>query len=158
MPIYMKIEGIDGPVTAKGHEKWFECSSFQFGVNRHITSAVGVGANREASRPNVSEITVTKLLDDSSPMLFQTVCYGQTKKIDIDFVRTDQQKFETYMKFTLTEAIISGYSTSSGGDRPTESLSLNFTKIELAYTGTDAKLTAKGAARAMYNLAEGVGG
>jgi hypothetical protein len=30
--------------------------------------------------------------------------------------------------------LLSGWSMSSGGDRPTESLSLNFTKIEFRYT------------------------
>jgi type VI secretion system secreted protein Hcp len=35
--------------------------------------------------------------------------------------------------------MISSYSASSGGDRPSESFSLNFTKIEYKYTPFDDK-------------------
>ena len=31
MPIFMKFEGVDGNVTAKGYEKWIEVQSMQFG-------------------------------------------------------------------------------------------------------------------------------
>ncbi len=32
MPIYMNVEGIPPDVTAEGHEKWIEVSSFQFNI------------------------------------------------------------------------------------------------------------------------------
>jgi type VI secretion system secreted protein Hcp len=37
----------------------------------------------------------------------------------------------------LEEAIVSSYSASSGGDRPSESFSLNFTKISYQYDKFD---------------------
>jgi len=42
------------------------------------------------------------------------------------------------MEYTLTNTMISGWSTSSGGDRPSESISLNFTKIQVDPTTIDA--------------------
>ena len=44
--------------------------------------------------------------------------------------RDEQQGiFGGYLSIELENAMISNYSVSSGGDRPTESLALNFTKI-----------------------------
>src|SRR5262245_49648230 len=133
MPIYMKIDGIDGSVTAEGHKKWIELESCQLGVNRHVTNATGRGTNREASAPAVSEIVVTKYLDCSSTGLFKLALWGEGKKVNIDFTKTDQNKFENYLQVELENTLISSYSNSghggTGHDRPMESMSLNFSKI-----------------------------
>ena len=36
----------------------------------------------------------------------------------------------TYLKYELESTMISGYSITGGGDRPSESLSLNFVKVK----------------------------
>ena len=71
MPIYMQIDGFEGSVTAKGHEKWIELESCQLGVQRKVTNPTGRGANREAAVPKVSEIVVTKHQDCASSALFK---------------------------------------------------------------------------------------
>ena len=43
-------------------------------------------------------------------------------------------KTQIYMEFILGEPIISSYSLSSGGDRPTESFAINFVKFHTKYT------------------------
>jgi type VI secretion system secreted protein Hcp len=60
------------------------------------------------------------------------------KTVNIDFCKTDTSKPEPYLQFTLTNCLVSGYSLSSGGDRPTESVQLNFTKVEFKNTGMGA--------------------
>ena len=50
-------------------------------------------------------------------------------KVVIDFVKTDKGNLVKYLTFELEDTMISGYSISSGGDRPSESLSLNFNAI-----------------------------
>jgi type VI secretion system secreted protein Hcp len=54
--------------------------------------------------------------------------------------------------------MVSGYSISSGGDRPTESVSLNFTKItyEIAQGAVDGVL--QDPKIGWYDLAEAKGG
>lgn len=132
MPIYMKYNdgAVKGDVTAEGHEAWIEVNSFQWGVGRGISSPTGASADRESSAPSVSEIVVTKPSDLASPKLLNEALQGEGVKVEIDFCKTDAGVLEVYMKYTLEDAMISGYSLSSGGDRPTESLSLNFTKVE----------------------------
>ena len=133
MAIYLKIGDIKGNVTATGHEDWIECNSLQFGIGRAIPMAVGTQTNREASHPSLSEVTVSKVMDDSSPYLFQESVIGESKPIQIHVTKTGAGQLESIVEYTLDAALVSSYSLSSGGDQPSESLSLAFTKIEMKY-------------------------
>jgi type VI secretion system secreted protein Hcp len=140
MAIYMKYGAIDGPVTTGGFIKWIELNSFQFGVGRGIGSAARSETNREASEPSLSEIVVTKSTDIASNKLFADAVGGtMDSKVTIKFTTTTKDKVETFLTYELTDTGLSGYSISSGGDRPSESLSLNFTKVMITFVGTDAK-------------------
>jgi len=136
-PIYMNYDNLNikGDVTAEGHLNWIELNSFQWGVGRAISSPTSGGA-REASAPSVSEITITKVLDRSSPSLLQEALAGEGKPVVIDFVKTGGGTGApfTYIEYTLDNVLISKYSISSGGDQPTESISLSFTKVQFAFT------------------------
>lgn len=140
MPIYMKYNAgaIKGDVTADGHVDWIELGSFQWGVGRGISSPTGASADRESSAPSISEITVTKSMDKSSFALLNEALQGEGVVVQIDLCKTDKGVLVTYVTYTLTNTMISGYSVSSGGDQPSESLSLNFTKVEYKYLGRDA--------------------
>jgi type VI secretion system secreted protein Hcp len=139
MPIYMNYNDIKGDVTADGHVGWVELNSFQWGVGRGISSPTGASADRESSAPSVSEIVVTKATDVSSTKFLNESYQGEGQKVVIDFCKTDKGVLEVYMEYTLEDCMISGYSLSSGGDRPSESLSLNFTKIEFKNIGMKDK-------------------
>ena len=136
MAIYLHVEGLEGDVTAAGHEGWIECDSFQWGVGRGITTPTGSSQERESTAPSVSEVTVVKNMDKCTPKLFEQSCVGTSKLIKIDLVQTGEQ-LETYMAYELTDGLISGYSVSAGAEKPTESISFNFTKIEMKYTPYD---------------------
>ena len=146
MPIYMKYGDIKGDVTAEGHkgtDGWVEVNSFQFGIGRGISSPTGGSDDRESSAPSVSEIVVTKPMDSSSYRWFEESLWGEGQDVVIDFCKTDKDKLEVYATYTLEDCMVSGFSTSSGGDRPTESISLNFTKIVYGFNQMDKK-NAKG--------------
>lgn len=152
MAIYLKFEGIDGEVTQDDHKKWIEVESLQWGVGRGISTPTGSTANRESSEPSVSEVVVTKTLDASSSKLFTESVTGKTgKKVEIHLVSTGNPG-TTYTEYTLTNGLISGYSLSSGGDRPSESISINFTKIEFKFTPFDDKHKAGTPVTVNYDL------
>jgi type VI secretion system secreted protein Hcp len=128
---------IKGDVTDTNHQKWIELSSFQWGVGRGIGSATSGPASRESSIPSISEITVTKRMDSASPGLWTDSVAGQLNStVNIVFTTTDQGDTKEFLKYELSNTGLSGYSLSSGGDMPTESLSLNFTKISWTFTST----------------------
>lgn len=154
MAIYVKYDGIEGDVTHESHKNWIDVSSLQFGVGRAISTPSGRAANRESSEPSISEITMTRELDKSSPKLFIEAVTGKVgRKVQIDFVSTGSPG-NIYLTYTLTDTMVSGYSVSANGnDRPTESISLNFAKIEMKYTPHDANHKAQAPIAAFYDLA-----
>ena len=110
MAIYLKLGDIKGNVTADGHDKWIECASIQWGVGRSIYTPTGAAANREASAPSVSEVTLSKTLDDASIPLFQKATTAKKEdavKAEIHITKTGE-KLENLMEYTLHNTMISG--------------------------------------------------
>ena len=133
MAIYLKFDGIDGDATHDEHKKWITVESLNWGVGRAISTPVGSTKNREASEPSVAEVTIAKQMDTASVYLFQESCTGQKgKEVKIHLVSTGSPG-KTYLEYTLSDTLVSGYSVSSGGDRPSESVTLNFNKVEMKY-------------------------
>src|SRR5215203_4472158 len=138
MAIYMKYGSIKGPVTTDGFKDWIELESFHWGASRHIGTAARGSTSREHSEPTLAEVTVTKRTDVASPKLFLDSVAGKLdSKVEIKFTTTTKGKVETFLAYKLDNTGVSGYSLSSGGDMPMESLSLNFTKITQSFTGHD---------------------
>jgi type VI secretion system secreted protein Hcp len=138
--VYLKYgDKIKGEVTSEGHKEWIELTSCQFGTGRALGSPTGTAAGRETGSVNISEIVCTKVNDVASEPLFRESLDGKAQLATIHFTKSnDSGGFEAYTEQKLTECLISGYSLSSGGDKPTESLSLNFTKVEYRYIPNDA--------------------
>lgn len=156
MPIYIKYGDIKGDVTAEGHkgaDGWVEVNSFQFGVGRGISSPTGGSEDRESSAPSLSEIVVTKPMDVSSYSWLEESLWGEGQSVTIDFVKTDKDKLEVYCSYKLENAMVSGYSVSSGGDRPTESISINFTKILYEFFPMGAKNSAGSPMKTGWDIA-----
>jgi type VI secretion system secreted protein Hcp len=134
MPIYMKFEGIDGEVTATGHEKWIELDSFSFGVTNPSTRATG-GAG--AGKASFQDIHIVKHTDAASPKLMLACVSGTTiNPVQIDFVKADSTT--PYLKYVLEDVLVSGFQWGGSQDAndtvPAESVGINFAKIEIDYT------------------------
>lgn len=154
MAIFLKYGSINGETTQLTHKQWIEINSIQWGVGRGISSGVGGGSKREATAPSVSEITLTKTFDISSPLLLKEALGGKAVEVKIDLTQTDNNgRHVAYQKYVLTDTLISGYSISSGGDRPSESLSLNFTKIDSEYLNIDDKFATKTTGHVVFDIA-----
>ena len=140
---------IKGASQVDGHKDWVVVDSLQFGVGRSITS-VGGGSDRETSNPSFAEITCTKSTDiASADLYFQAVAGKSLGKCEIHFVQTSgtDSKGQVYLILELDEAIVSSYSVSSGGERPSESFSINFTKISYQYNAYDGDKVTTGTAK-----------
>jgi type VI secretion system secreted protein Hcp len=155
MAIYMKYGALEGEVTAEGYDKWVELESLQWGVGRGISAPSAGGASkREASAPSISEVTVSKTFDAFSPLALKESVGGKGSEVKIHITRTDASgKHVAFQKYVLTDVMMSGYSISSGGDRPSESISLNFTKFDSEYLKVDSKFKATTTGHVIYDFA-----
>lgn len=136
MPLYMKYGKIEGEATQSGFEKWIPINNFQFGAGRSVYTPLGDAGRRESSSATVSEVTVVKTTDKSSTSILKESIFntkGEDCQIKITRQKSDGAE-DTYLEFKLSNTIISSFQISSSGERPTESLSLNFVELEMAYT------------------------
>jgi type VI secretion system secreted protein Hcp len=140
--IYWKPEkSAKGDATEKGHADWIKVDAVSLSAGRTIHTLMGRVSDRQADPGHVSEMTITKEMDTASMNLFKATCVGAGEKMEIDVTRagTTQDAAEiVYLKYTLENALITGYSFNSTGNKPSETLTLNFTKITMAYTPQDA--------------------
>jgi type VI secretion system secreted protein Hcp len=160
MTTYMQIDGIQGDVTAKGHENWIAINDFNFGVKRTLSTDPGRIADRESTRPSISEVTLIKKMDKSSPLLFSESCVGKAKPtVKIHCCQTDNS-LNPYAEITLNNVIVSGYHVSSNQNAsshyPHENITLNFDKIELRYIPYDSQNQAQSPIPAGYDLKQAV--
>jgi len=134
VPIYMNFEGIPGSVTSVGYDKWIELQSCSTGLSRKVATTVGAAGERESGQPNFADITITKEQDNSTGKLLKE-CVSNTrgKKVQIDFVTTDRNRYAPVMKIELVGVIITSQALSGHGETNhgpiLENYTLSFTKI-----------------------------
>ncbi len=154
MAVYIEYEGILGNVTAEGFVDHLLVSSISFGVGRGISMEPGNMANREATRPSLSEITFTKNADNSSTSLFKESVTGAAGKlVKIKFVQTGAEAVTQYMDYELEDCLVSGYSLSADGDSdPVETITLSYAKLMVNYHDFDKANAGKSPQRVGYDL------
>ncbi|RZS76742.1 type VI secretion system secreted protein Hcp [Phyllobacterium myrsinacearum] len=153
MPIYLQIDGIQGDATQETHKRWMDIEAIHWNVGRKMSTSAGSAANREASEPTISEVVLTKVSDSSPTKLFQEAVSGSSGKLATIHLVTTGNPGQTYIEYKLTNTLIANYSVDSNGDRPIETLRLNFTKMEVKYTPYDANQSPQSPMIASYDLA-----
>lgn len=135
---FLAIDGIEGESTDASHPKTIEIESWSFGETQSSTISGGGGGAGKVSMQDFH--FVTKTVDKSSPKLFLAGATGEHIKDATLYVRKAGSSSD-YLVIKLTDILVSSYQTggSGGSDIPTESVSLNFAKIQVSYTGMDAE-------------------
>jgi len=83
-------------------------------------AASGLATGKRMHKP----FTITKEIDKSSPLLSEACASGKHfQEVDVDLASGG--------KYKLTDVMISSDTKSSGGDRPMESISFTYQKIEM---------------------------
>lgn len=133
--IVMQVTGIPGDSKVTDHKDWIDLDTYQIGMSVGITTS---GGTVNVTQPSFADITLGKGLDKSSvPTALKLASGKSVPKVVIEFL-TPGSKPAVYYRITLTEAYFSNQSTSSGGDTPTESLSIFYSTILWEYYPVDA--------------------
>jgi len=94
-----------------------------------LSGQVGIGAAINQPSPpsvaSVSEFVFTKQLDINSHWFQLAILKGQSIS-SIEFKYYTSGSAIPYLSYRFRGVYVSGYTSSSGGDRPTESVSVNF--------------------------------
>jgi len=157
MAIFLNFNGKKpkGNVTANGYEGWIKLDDFQFAVSRGISMESGNTSNREVTYPDISEVTISKIMDGASTGLFKEALAGSKGcTVSIDIVKTGADSIEKYVSYELEECLLSNYDMDVySNSAPVENITISFATITMTYTAGDR--TNKGATpeRVGYDLA-----
>lgn len=128
--MFMKIDGVDGESQKVGHVNEIDVLSWSWGMSQSATVA-GAGGGKAS----VHDFTITKLTDKSTPNLMLDLLSGKHITDATFVIRKSGEKPLEYLQIKMTDVIISSINMggSSGDDRPTETVTLNFAKFEVQY-------------------------
>lgn len=150
--IALKFETqIKGTCTEASHKDQIVIDSYTFGACRYVAMKDG---ERETGVAQVSELTLTKSTDISSPDLFLQACNGKSLGIaTLSVLQTggSTEQAQEYLIITLSDALVTSYLIEGFAGRPTERIHVSFTKIQFEYVEFDGK-TKKAPVKKIYNL------
>jgi type VI secretion system secreted protein Hcp len=130
---YLVIDGRPGPSTSK--QDAIDILSFSFGATQ--TSVIGSGSSggeARSGRASVHDVTVMKVVDKVSPLLFDDCVTGNfLKKVDIIYDKPMGDDQQDYYKIHMEDALITSIQHSGSNENPMESISFAFSKIKVSY-------------------------
>jgi len=136
--MFLKLDGVAGEATAKGHKDEIEVLSFSWGVSH--AAPIAHTDRRRAGRAQVSDINFTMRNGKASPTLMLACASGRHLKEGLFVIeKAGEQPFQFY-KVSIADVLVTSYHVGgSESEVPIESFSLNFRKLELTETVQDAK-------------------
>lgn len=130
---YLIVDGRPGPSTSKSGA--IDILSFSFGASQ--TAVIGAGSSggeARSGRANVQDVTIMKVADKTSPLLFDDCVTGNyLKKVDIIYDKPMGDSQEDYFKIHMEDALITSIQISGSSENPVESISFAFSKIKVSY-------------------------
>jgi|SRR5208283_2130778 len=133
--MFLELDGVDGESQDKTFTNKIDVLSFSWGVSNAASGHLGSGSGTGIA--NVSDLTVSKYVDKSTNKLIY-FCYNGKHvgngKLHVRKAGGDD-KVE-YLTYEMTEVFITNFSqsdSSGGGDLASESVTLNFSKVDIKY-------------------------
>jgi type VI secretion system secreted protein Hcp len=127
---FLKLEGVPGEAIATGHKDEIIIDSFSMGVSR--PAATG---GTQTGRAQFTDISFSHRLDKASPILMLRCAQGTHIPTAVLTCRTIGARVDDFYIIRLTDVVVTSVSIggAAGGDRPTETFSLNYARIEWEY-------------------------
>jgi type VI secretion system secreted protein Hcp len=134
---FLKIDGIEGESTDAKHVGWLDVDSWSWGENQPLQPATGSGGG--AGKVHFRDFAFTTRVSKASPKLFLACASGQHLKQAQLVGRKAGKEQQEFLTWTFSDVLVSGYET--GGTEqalPMDSVSLNFSKVSVAYKAQKA--------------------
>lgn len=141
---FLKIDGIKGESSDSVHSETIEISSWSWGASNPVSTGSGGGTGKVS----MQDFHFVCSHDKSSPLLMLACAQGNhipkatlyVRKQGSDPTGTSQD----YLEITLEDVLVSSFSSQAPSPvpgaphgEPTQSISLNFTKITYDYAPAD---------------------
>lgn len=129
----LKIKDVDGESQIEGKSGWIDVMSYSLGASN--PSSVGSGSGSGAGKVSISSLSIQKVMDKSTPILFLKCCSGKHFDEAELIVREAGDKPVEYLKHKFKQVYIDSISwgAAGGGGKPSESLSISFAEVTMEY-------------------------
>ena len=155
---FLKLTGVTGESQKENHTGEIDLMSFSWGASNG--SSVGTGTGVSVGKVAVSDFSVMKATDSSSPPLFQKCCDGSVIATGVVTLQRQVSGTATpYLVYTFTNVYVTSlqWSGSGGaGDAPMESVSFCFEVGTVDYTPQKDDGTAGNAIHGGWDVGQNV--
>jgi type VI secretion system secreted protein Hcp len=128
LDMFLKLDGIAGESTNKGHKDEIEVLSFSWGVSN--SSEIGAQGRRRG-RSTPSDINFVMRSNKATPLLFKACATGRHLKQGLFVIeKAGEQPFAFY-KVTLTDVLVSSFQASGSEQEVTDAFSLAFRTLRI---------------------------
>lgn len=134
---HLKIAGIDGESTRKGHKNEIEVQWWSWGVENAAKPGTGGGGGAGKAVPH--ELVFTHGYDKASPLLAKSCAKGTHIATATLSARKAGEGQQDFLVVTLKDVLVTGVSMSGDGDGISESVTLAYGEIAFVYKPQDAK-------------------
>jgi type VI secretion system secreted protein Hcp len=142
---YLKLDGIEGEATTTGFEKQIQLLSFSWGGSQ-VTSVAGTGGSG-AGKVDLSDFSIMKYYDKSSPAMFKSLISGTHIKTGVVSATKAGGGGKPFLKISFGEMFVTSSQISASSEIPSESVSFSYNTIKVEYSTQNEQgiLTAVGA-------------
>ena len=150
---FLKLDGIEGESPREGHTNEIMLETFSWGGSNAGSFASGPGGG--AGTAQFNDFVATALADKSTPKLFQAMATGQHIAKAVLTVRKAGGSALEFMKWTMSDVLVSGFNAGANGVLPTVEFHLNFAELVMEHQPQDNKGGSAGTIKAGFNLQTG---
>jgi type VI secretion system secreted protein Hcp len=133
---FLKIDGIPGESTDSKHKDEIDVLAWSWGEANPVQHGGGGGGGGGAGKVQMQDFNFTASVSKASPQLMLACASGKNLKSAVLSGRRSGKGQQEFLTFSLSDVLVSSYQTSGaeGGDVvPMDSVSLNFSKIQIEY-------------------------
>ena len=128
---FLKIDGIPGESVDKTHKGEIEVDSWSWGESNPVPGGGATGG--ATGKVHAQDLLVTSRFSKASPALLLACAAGKHFKSAVLSARATGAP--DFLTFSLSDVLVSSYQTgaSEADAAPVDSVSLNFSKLEVEY-------------------------
>jgi type VI secretion system secreted protein Hcp len=137
---FLKIDGIQGESVDAKHKGEIDVLSWSWGETQETTAPHGGGGGAGVGKVAMTDLHVSARISKASPKLLLACAAGTHIKDAVLSGRKAGKGQQEFLTFSLSDVLVSGYQTGGAtAEAPLDSISLNFSKIEVSYKEQTAK-------------------
>ena len=155
MAAFAKYDGVDGESMDADHVRWIDVLSLDWGAHRPGGGATGQSRRRGAAV--VEDMVLAIEYEKASPKLVEKCLKGEVvPKLEIELTATYGGARATYLKYELTNVMVTSYQINASGDDedgpPVVVIGNSFEEIKVTYTEYDDAGSSAGNVETEYRV------